>query len=387
MQSASVAIIGGGISGAAIAYFLAWRGCTDVVLFERQRLGSGSTGAAAGGIRAQFSTEINVRCSLLSLPFWRNFEQETGRPHAFNKTGYLLLATTEAELETLRAGVALQNRLGVPSRLVDRAEMASLVPVLATADLAGGSYNAEDGTGSPYDALQGFVQAAKDRGVRVVEGAEVVAIETAGGRVQAVRLADGERCATPIVVDAAGPWSGQVGALAGLDMPVRPFRREIYVSEPFPELPPGPLVIDLHTNWYYRREGERVLMAGVADRESSWKTALDWSRLPEVAQTAVHRVPALARAAFTSGWAGSYDISPDSHALLGGFPELDGFICACGFSGHGYMHSPATGLLVSELILDGKATSLDVVPLAPTRFRDGRPNHETLTTHGRLGQE
>jgi sarcosine oxidase subunit beta len=414
METASVVIIGGGISGAAIAYFLARRDCTDVILLEQHHLGSGSTGAAAGGIREQFSTAINIRCSLLSLPFWDRFTEETGSPHSFQRSGYLFLATTEAELANLRASVALQNQLGAPSRIVAPDEMAELAPGLNTTDLAGGAYSAKDGLGSPYDALQGFIHAAKARGVRVREGAKVAGIETLNARVTGVRLTDGERIATPLVVNAAGPWAGEVAALAGLEAPVRPFRREIYVSEPFPELfarrtqaesapsttryplpainypPPAityPLVIDLHTGWYYRREGERVLMAGEADRFSSWNTALDWSRLPEVAKVATHRVPLLARASFTSGWAGSYDISPDNHALLGGFPELAGFICACGFSGHGYMHAPATGMLVSELILDGHATSLDIAPLSPTRFREGRPILERLTTHGELRTE
>jgi len=299
----------------------------------------------------------------------------------------------------------------VPSRVVRPDEMAALAPGLNTGDLAGGAYSAEDGVGSPYDALQGYVRGARARGVRVREAVKVSRIETEAGRVRAVRLADGERVATPIVVNATGAWAGEIGRLAGLEIPVRPFRREIYVSEPFPELfgrsteserrlasegatlpatrhlpsvAPYPLVIDLHTGWYYRREGERVLMAGEADRFSSWNTTLDWPRLPEVAKVAMHRVPLLARASFGSGWAGSYDISPDNHALLGGFPELEGFVCACGFSGHGYMHSPATGLLVAELILDGHAHSLDIGPLAPTRFREGRRILERLTTHGEL---
>jgi sarcosine oxidase subunit beta len=381
MAAVSVVIIGGGISGAAAAYFLARRGCTDVLLLERESLGSGSTGAAAGGIRSQFSTEINARCSLLSLPFWERFEAETGSPHSFLRTGYLLLATTQAQHEDLTAGVALQNRLGVPSRVVDQSGIQSIVPKLNVDDLAGGAFSASDGIGSPYDALQGYIRAAKALGVRVMDNARVDGIDIRGHQVEAIRLSNGERVVTPVVVNAAGPWAGEVGVMAGLEVPVRPFRREIYLSEPFPELPPGPLVIDLNVSWYYRHEGERILMSGVADPFSSWNTTLDRSRLPEVAALALHRLPALARATFTSGWAGSYDISPDNHGIVGPFPELDGFICACGFSGHGYMHSPATGMLVSEMILDGGATSLDATPLRPTRFREGRLNMERLTSH------
>ncbi|HTE86813.1 MAG TPA: FAD-binding oxidoreductase, partial [Dehalococcoidia bacterium] len=339
---------------------------------------------AAGGIRAQFSTEINVRASLLSLQFWDRFEEETGSPHAFLRTGYLMLATSTAEHSDLSASVTLQNSLGIPSRMVDQDEMHAIVPQMTVADLAGGAYNADDGTGSPYDALQGYIGAAKARGVRIIEEARVDGIEVKRGRVEAVRLSNGDRVATPMVVNAAGPWSGEVGALAGVEVPVRPFRREIYVSEPFPRLPRGPLVMDLHVAWYYRHEGERILMSGIADSFSSWNTELDRSKLPEVAALAVHRLPSLAGASFSSGWAGSYDISPDNHGIVGQFPELHGFICACGFSGHGYMHSPATGMLVSELILDGKATSLDTSPLSPTRFREGRQNMERLTSHREL---
>ena len=381
MESASVVIVGGGISGAAVAYFLARRGCTDVLLLERQTLGSGSTGAAAGGIRSQFSTEINVRCSLLSLPFWERFEAETDSPHPFQRTGYLLLATTRAQYQDLADGVAVQNRLGVPSRTVSGREIQSIVPELNVGDLIGGAFNSADGIGSPIDALQGYIRAAKALGVRVREETLAQAIEVRAHHVEAVRLSNGERVVTPMVVNAAGPWAGEVAALAGLEVPVRPFRREIYVSEPFPELAPGPLVMDLNVAWYYRHEGERILMSGIADPFTSWNTTLDRSRLPEVAALAVHRMPPLARAAFTSGWAGSYDISPDNHGIVGCFPELDGFSCACGFSGHGYMHSPATGMIVSELILDGKSTSLDVTPLNPTRFREGRLNLERLTSH------
>jgi sarcosine oxidase, subunit beta len=374
--------MGGGISGAAVAFFLARRGCSDVLLVERGRLGSGSTGAAAGGIRSQFSTEINVLCSKLSIPFWRRFEEETGHPHRFDETGYLLLATTSDELTALLDAVTMQQRYGEPSRLVNTAEIGAIVPALRVDDLRGGAFNPADGVGNPGDALQGYIAYARRAGVQVREGVSVRRIEVSNGHVEAVRLSDGERVATAALVNAAGPWAGDIAALAGLEVPVRPYRRELYLSEPFAPLAAGPLVIDLHTSWYYRHEGARVLMAGVADHHSSWNTALDWSRLPEVAALAVHRVPLLQNAAFTSGWAGSYDISPDNHGIIGNFPELEGFICACGFSGHGYMHSPATGLLVSELLLDGSARSLDIAPLAPTRFREGRLNVERLASHG-----
>lgn len=384
MDSADIAIIGGGISGTSLAYHLARRGAGRVVLLERGLLGSGSTGAAAGGVRAQFTTAINVRLSLLAQQLWRRFPEEIGAPHQIVPTGYLFLAQTAAELAALERAVALQQSLGVPSRLVSPAEMAELVPALRVDDLVGGSYCPTDGVGTPNDAVQGYAQAVRRLGVTIQEQTELAAVEIDRGRIQALRLANGDRLAVGQVVNCAGPWSGEVGRLAGVDVPVRPFRREIFVSEPFPELPPGPLTIDLRRGWYFRKEGERVVMSGGLDTESSWNIYVDWAGLPRIARTATHRVPVLARASFSGGWAGLYDLSPDNHALLGPVPELPNFWLACGFSGHGYMHAPATGLLLAEWLLDGEPHTLDVRALSIARIRQGKLMAEALTTHGEV---
>lgn len=380
-ETAEVVIVGGGCVGASIAYHLAERGVgPDVVLLERDTLAAGSTGRAVGGIRAQFSTEINIRFSLEAQAFWRDFERRFDTTIGYHEAGYLFLAQTPEERAQFVANIALQNRLGVPSRLLEPDEIARLVPALRTDDLTAGAYCPTDGGASPHDATVALATHARNRGVRLRQGVAVTGIEVVGGRVRAVKTTAG-RIATPRVVCAAGAWSSLIGAMAGIAIPVRPYRREIFVSEPFPALPPGPLVIDLHVGWYVRREGPGVLMAGAKDAHSSFDTHVDWAGLPRIAAVATHRVPVLAEARFTRAWAGLYDVSPDDHAIIGEAPEVAGFFIATGFSGHGFQHSPTTGRLVAELLLDGRTTGIDITPLGPTRFQTGELLREPLTAH------
>lgn len=233
----------------------------------------------------------------------------------------------------------------------------------------------------------GFAKRAREAGIQILEGVEVTAIDSTGGKVSAVETSDGA-WSTPVVVNAAGAWAGSVGGLAGIDVPVLPYRRELFVSEPFGELPESlPIVIDLHVGWYFRREGAGILMSGHKDSHSSFDTYVNWAGLSDVAEIALHRVPALEWATFGSrAWAGSYDVSPDDHAILGPAPEVEGIYLACGFSGHGFQHSPATGRLMAELILDGATSGIDISPLSVTRFVEGSTLVEPLTAHaGTIG--
>ncbi len=387
-ETADIVIVGGGVVGTSIAYHLARRGAgRGVLLLERDTLGSGTTAKAVGGIRSQFSTEINIRFSLESVQFWRQFEEELGMPVDYREDGYLFLAQTDAEREQFERNVALQNSLGVPSRVVTPAEAGELVPGLYTGDLTAAAYNATDGAAGPHEATAAYARRAREGGVQIREGVAVTGIDTAGGRARAVETTAG-RIETPTVVNAAGPWAGPVGALASVEVPVKPYRREIFVSEPFDALPERfPLVIDLHAGWYFRREGPGILMSGAKDAHSSFDTHVDWGGLGKIAEFATHRVPALERAEFgAKAWAGLYDVSPDDHAILGAVPEVEGFYLAVGFSGHGFQHSPATGRLMAELLLDGRTTGIDVAPLSITRFKTGALLHEPLTAHaGTLG--
>ena len=379
---ARIVIIGGGIVGTSIAYHLAKRGAgRDVVLLEKQRLASGTTAAAVGGIRSQFSTEINIQFSLESVRFWRRWEEEIGTPLDYREDGYIFLAQTDDEAATFERNIALQNRMGVASRLLTPDEAVALVPGMFVDDIKAFAYHEHDGRATPHEATMGYAKRAREGGVRIREGVTVNGIDVRSGRARAVET-DSGTIDCEIVVNTAGPWSGLVGKMAGVDVPVKPYRREIFISEPFDLLPRHfPNVIDLHVGWYFWREGAGILMSGMKDSHSSFATHVNWDGLAHVAEFATHRHPALARASFGKrAYAGLYDVSPDDHAILGK-TAIDGFYVACGFSGHGFQHSPGTGRVMAELLLDDRTTGIDIAPLSLERFATGRLLREPLTAH------
>ena len=378
--SAEVVIIGGGIIGVSIAYYLAKKGAGKVVLLERGIMGEGSTGKCAGGIRTQFSTEINIRFSLLSLKVFQGFQAEFGVDPEFHPVGYLFLAAQERQWQVLKETAQRMQGMGLDVELLDPDEIQRQWPFLRVDDLLGGSYTKGDGYAGPYEVLQGFAKGARRLGALLREGTEVTRIHVKKGQVQAVEVATGERVLTPVVINAAGPYAGQVAAMVGLDLQVRPLRRQLFFTDHSEELPSRfPLVIDLEHGWYMRREGEGLLLAGPQDAESSFNERVDFEAQEWTAERSLHRVPILERARIARGWAGLYAISPDHHAIIGPFPEIEGFICANGFSGHGFQHSPAVGILVAELIVEGQAKTLDIHPLRPQRFRERDLIYEPLT--------
>ena len=378
--SAEVVIIGGGIIGVSIAYYLAKKGAGKVVLLERGIMGEGSTGKCAGGIRTQFSTEINIRFSLLSLKVFQGFQAEFGVDPEFHPVGYLFLAAQERQWQVLKETAQRMQGMGLDVELLDPDEIQRQWPFLRVDDLLGGSYTKGDGYAGPYEVLQGFAKGARRLGALLREGTEVTRIHVKKGQVQAVEVATGERVLTPVVINAAGPYAGQVAAMVGLDLQVRPLRRQLFFTDHSEELPSRfPLVIDLEHGWYMRREGEVLLLAGPQDAESSFNERVDFEAQEWTAERSLHRVPILERARIARGWAGLYAISPDHHAIIGPFPEIEGFICANGFSGHGFQHSPAVGILVAELIVEGQAKTLDIHPLRPQRFRERDLIYEPLT--------
>ena len=387
-ERAGIVIIGAGVIGTSIAYHLAKRGAAnEVIVLDQDRIASGTTSAAGGGIRSQFSTEVNIRFSLESVAFWRRFEEELGLPVDYREEGYLLLATTPEEREQFKRNVALQNSLGVPTRFVEPAEAARLAPGLFVDDLSGAAYNASDGRGGPNEAAQAFARRARDQGVRIREGVAVTGIDVSSDRVRGVRTASGT-IATETVIVAAGPWSRVVGALAGVDVPVHPYRRTIFLSEPFAMPRPFPIVLDIHAGWSLVREGDGVHISGQTDRHESFDRTVDWGHLATSAEHAVHRYPPLREARFGKrGYAGTYDTTPDNHAIVGEAPNVAGLYLCCGFSGHGFQHSPAAGRVTADLVLDGRVTGIDIAPLAVTRFQGGTPLWEPLTAyagaHGR----
>ena len=373
-----IVIIGGGIIGTSIAYCLAQKKAKGVVLLEKGMLGEGSTAKCAGGIRAQFSTEINIRFSLRSFETWNRFKEITGVDLGFKRVGYLFLATTEEEWEVFRANSALQQRFGIPVKLLTSAEIEYRWPYLRVDDLRGGTFCGRDGYAGPYEALTGFVKGARQGGVKIYEGTEVTQILRDGEKVTGVRTSRGN-IAAPIVVNAAGPYAGDVGKMAGVEVPVRPYRRQIFFTAPFPWIPdPIPLVIDFHRGWYFRREGAGLLISGPKDDFPSYNINVDYDAMVEVAENSMYRVPVMEKAEINRGWAGSYEISPDNHAILGKVPGIRGFFLANGFSGHGFQHSPAVGRVMAELIL-GEQTSIDISCLSIERFAKGELIREPLT--------
>jgi len=377
-KTAEIVIIGGGIIGASIAFHLASKGVKGVVLLEKGMLGEGSTAKCVGGIRTQFSTEINIRFSLESLKTWDHFAELTGVDLGLKKVGYLFLATTKDEWIVFQANTHLQRTFHIPVELLSPEEIHHRWPYLRVDDLQGGTFCPWDGYAGPYEALSGFIKIARKRGVKIYEGTEVQQILQGRGKITGVRTSRGD-ISSPIVINAAGPHAEEVGKMAGVEVPVKPFRRQVFFTAPFPWIAdPIPLVIDFHRGWYFRREGQGLLLSGPKDNYPSLNIHVDYDGMVEAAENSIYRVPLMEKAEISCGWAGSYEISPDNHAILGVAPGMRGFFLANGFSGHGFQHSPAVGQVMADLIL-GEKPSIDISCLSVERFRQGRLLQEPLT--------
>ena len=378
-KTADIVIIGGGIIGLSIAYYLAAKKAGRIILFEKGQLGEGSTSRCVGGIRTQFSTEINIRFSLESLKTFEQFKEEFGVNPEFKKIGYLFLATTGHEIEVFKENVALQRKFNIPVEVLTPGEIRGRWPHLRTDDILGGTFCSWDGYAGPSEILSGFAGGARRAGVKIFEGIEIIRISLTKGKIQSVKTKD-EEVFTPVVVNAGGPYAASVGEMVGIKIPVKPLRRQIFVTAPFALTDqPIPLTIDFHRGWYFRQEGKGFLLSGPLDRESSFNLSIGYGAMAEASENAIYRVPSLEKARIARGWAGLYEISPDHHAVLGTVPEVEGFILANGFSGHGFQHSPAVGKVISELIAYGKASTIDISPLRIERFAKGELIEEPMT--------
>lgn len=370
-------VAGGGIVGASVAYHLALRGVRDVVVLERDTLGSGSTSRNAGGIRLQFSTETNVRLSQRSIPMIERFADETGVDPELHQVGYLFLITAERDVAVFERSLELWRRLGVPAERLERDAVHALFPELRVDDVRFATFCPKDGYCDPTSLLHGYVSRARDKSVRFEEGEPVTAVSSERGRVVAVRTPKREiACGT--LVDAAGPWAAQVAALAGVTIPISPLRRQIFVTDPVAGLDHDfPLTVEMATSFYFHRESGGVLM-GMADPADTpgFDDSVNWDFLPTIVERALDRLPRLEQANVKTGWAGFYEDTPDKHPVLGRVDGLEGFVCAAGFSGHGLMHAPAAGEAIAELIVDGR-TTLDISQLALSRYARG----ELVTEH------
>jgi sarcosine oxidase subunit beta len=371
MESADVVIAGGGIMGCALAYQLSRRE-VDVLLLERETLGSQSTGKCAGGVRQQFSSEGNVRVQMMSVGMLERFDEEIGHPADFRQLGYLFLLTQPQQVEDFRHNMDMWHRVGLTeARWVDATEAARMVPILNVEDVLGCTFCPTDGIASPADVTSGYAAAARRLGARLKEGVAVTGVEVASGRVQGVSTTVGD-IATRLVFDCAGAWSASIGRMAGLEIPILPYRRHIAVTGTFPAMPrTNPMTVDFQASLYFHPEGDGVLM-GMSDRDEppGYLTDVNWDFLEKMFAQAARRAPALAGAGVKTAWSGLYEVTPDHQAILGPIPELEGFWCAAGFSGHGFMQAPAAALLLTELLLDQKS-EIDISSFAFERFARG----------------
>jgi sarcosine oxidase subunit beta len=430
-ETADVVIIGSGIVGSSVAYHLAQAGCTNVLVVEREaHQGKGSTGKSMGGVRAQFSTPVNIQMSKYSIDFFSTFDEVVGHPADYRAHGYLFCATNEKHLAYLKANRERQNALGVTNvDWVSSADIVQMVPQLRVDDILGGTFCSTDGFVDPHSVMMGFMLNARAKGVRLWLDTQVTGIEVEPGGVDAAsasarrslaeknhselsgkaepfrtsgrqsRATNVDRLeagvarrisgvqtnrgfiSTRVVVNAAGPWAAEVAKLAGAELPVEPLRRQLVPTEPFDRLPKRfPMVIDMSTGFHFRREGKGILLAWNDPEETpGFKTEFDPSFVEKILTHAASRVPVLAEAEVNPrrAWAGLYEMTPDHHAIIGPAPNIEGLYFVNGFSGHGVMHSPASGRIAADLILQGQSDLIDHSLLGVSRFAEDRMLEET----------
>jgi sarcosine oxidase subunit beta len=371
--TADIVVIGGGVMGASTAYHLANRGQKDVLLLDKcEFFGQGATGRCAGGVRYQFSTEINVRLSIESLPMLERFKDELDQEVDFRKCGYLFVLTRPPEVEYFRRNVDLQHRLGIQTEWLSGDEVRLRLPLMKFDDALGGTFNSKDGLVDPNSVVMGYINAGQHLGLKALESCEVTGIRVEAGRVTGVETERGT-IATRTVVNAAGPWAGLIGALAGVEIPITPIRRQLLTTTPLPELPLDfPFVIDFAQSLYFHREG-LGLLTGMSNTEqkTGFDQTIDGDFEMVNLKAAMTRMPLLEKAGLVSHWAGLYEVTPDAHPIFGRTP-VDGFYVVGGFSGHGFMHGPVAGKLMAELIIDGEYKTLDVSALDLARFDEDR---------------
>ena len=413
IETADVVIIGSGIVGSSVAYHLAQQGCTNVLVLEREaHQGKGSTGKSMGGVRAQFSTPVNIQMSKYSIDFFSKFDEVVGHPADYRAHGYLFCATNEKHIAYLQANMQRQQALGVTNvEWIGPPDISQIVPQLRVDDILGGTFCPTDGFVDPHSVMMGFMLNAREKGVRLWLGTAVTGIETEVGSADVpvrnereARKSDEKRTrtsalparearkitgvqtsrgfvSTRVVVNATGAWAAQIAEMAGADLPVEPLRRQLVPTEPFDQLPQRfPMVIDMSTGFHFRREGKGILLAWNDPNETpGFKTEFDTTFVEKILTHAASRVPVLAEAGVNPrrAWAGLYEMTPDHHAIIGPSANVEGLYFVNGFSGHGVMHSPASGRIAADLVLTGRSDLIDTNQLGVQRFAEGRLLEET----------
>lgn len=375
-KAASVVIIGGGVMGTSIAFHLAEAGVRDVLLLESGDLGGGSTSKAAGGVRAQFSDPVNIALGARSLEAFERFSDRPGQAIDLHQVGYLFLLTTPEDVAVYEQSVALQNSMGVRSRIITAAEAAHLSPGISTDDVLAAAFHPRDGYCSPESVVLGYASGARRLGATIRTGLAADSIDCTDGVIRSVRTTEGD-IQTDTVICAAGAWSGSVGAMVGMHLPVSPVRRQILITEPLPaalvDLLPHtmPMTIDASSTFYLHREGPGVLF-GMSYRDEEPGFRMDYSEewLPDLSVAIERRCPALLDVGIAHRWSGLYEVTPDHNALIGEASSVSRFLYATGFSGHGFLQGPAIGEVIRDLFL-GVEPVIDVSPLSADRFTVG----------------
>jgi sarcosine oxidase subunit beta len=377
-RSAEVVIIGAGAIGCSIAQSLTARGQRDVVVVERATIGAGSTSKAAGGIRAQFATEVEIRFSLEGIELFKRFEDEFGVDCGYVQDGYLFVVTDPAVLAKYERNVTFQNTFGVPSRIISPADVREIAPDISLDGVIAGVWCPTDGHATPNDVCMAFAARARAAGARFLEETTVTAMRSLAGGRTAVETTDGT-IETPVVVVAAGANAAPIARMLGVEVPVVPKRRHVFVTDDFAGLQRRlPLVIDTGSGFYARSEQQALLMSpgDVGEASDYFEVPVDWTTLESTVEKGIRRIPILERASVRSAWAGLRPLTPDEHAIVDWLPGVAGVFCAVGFCGHGFQHAPATGRHVAEWLLDGQS-SIDLSALSFGRF-EGRDT----TVHG-----
>ena len=368
MNRADAVIVGAGCIGASIAYHLARQGVKAVVVEREKVPGNGSTGHCAGGVRQQFTTPVNVALSKVSIDAFARMNEELAyEGEIYLPVGYLFCVPDDARWPRFQANTHEQRKLGVPVEELTPAEVKARWPLLETSDLAGATFCASDGLADPHAVTAAYFAAAKRLGTRFEFETDVTGVRTAAGRVTAAITSRGE-IETPVVINAAGPFAAEVGAMAGVAMPVVPLRRQIFTTQQLDWVPANfPMVVDVRTGVYMHRESGGLLL-GLADREEppSFHTHIDLEFRDRVFMLGFERLPRLEDAEYRAGWGGLYEDTPDHNAILGE-ADVKGFWMANGFSGHGFMHSPAVGMVIADLVT-GRTPCVDVSALSLARF-------------------
>jgi sarcosine oxidase subunit beta len=374
-ESADIIIIGAGVQGCALAYHLAQRGVSVTVL-EKRHVAAGATGRSSGLVRMHYDTEVDSRLAWESFQYFRDWKERVGGECGFTRTGFIQIASLEQE-EALCANVRMHQKIGIPALLVSADDVQRLAPGFTVDDFRLAAYEPESGYAMPSDTANALMVAARRLGAQLVQDCAVTGITTAGGKVTGVHTSRGEY-STAVVVNAAGAWAGQVNRMVGLDLPLTTWRHDtMYVRRPAEATLPHPTVIDFSHEMYFRPEGGLTLV-GLEDGNPLGEdpdTDSEHARPGFVARAIerlCRRVPLMEGGSLHSAHGGYDGITPDQHPYLGAAGP-DGFYLDCGHSGTGFKTAPAVGLCLAELILDGQAKTVDITPLTPNRFAEGKP--------------